>query len=95
MKPILNFEGKVVRTQRSAVANKYFTQIAVPSGDEFEGPQMIEIRSSTKIGSAEDIITGQAQLGGYSKKSRKYTDRETGEEKVIYPVVMTLDLVED
>ena len=72
----------------------YYTRIVCPAEDEYSQPQMVKIRSKTRIGSREEIVTCKCRIGGYKRKPYKAVDKETGEQVFVNPVDMTLDLIE-
>lgn len=73
---------------------KVFTRIITPAPDAYSRPQIIEVRSNSKLGERDEEITLSAILGGFQRKPFRLTDKETGEVSTITPVDMTLDVVE-
>lgn len=71
-----------------------YTRIVTPAPDPYSRPQTVEIRSKQRLGQAGDEITVQAQLGGYTRKPFRSTDKETGETTMVTPVDLTLDAIE-
>lgn len=71
-----------------------FSRITTPAPDAYSRPQVVEIRSKTKLGDVGEEITVTAKLGGYTRKPFRATDKETGETSMVTPVDMTLDAVE-
>ncbi len=71
-----------------------YTRIVTPAPDPYSRPQTVEVRSRQRLGQAGDEITVQAQLGGYTRKPFRSTDKETGEVTMVTPVDLTLDAVE-
>lgn len=84
--------GRIEEVQR--YEGTYNTRIICPAADEFSQPQNVKVRSKTRIGSKEEMVTITARLGGYKRKPFKATDKETGEIATVVPVDMTLDLVD-
>lgn len=71
-----------------------YTRIVTPAPDPYSRPQTVEVRSRQRLGQTGDEITVQAQLGGYTRKPFRSTDKETGETTMVTPVDLTLDAVE-
>ncbi len=71
-----------------------YTRILTPAADAYSRPQVLEVRSKTRLGDKGDEVNIRCQLGGYTKKAYKFTDKETGELMTIVPVDHTLDLLE-
>lgn len=84
--------GRIEEVQR--YEGTYNTRIICPAADQFSQPQNVKVRSKTRIGSKEEMVTITARLGGYKRKPFKATDKETGEIAMVVPVDMTLDLVD-
>jgi hypothetical protein len=84
--------GRIEEVQRYEGIHN--TRIICPAADQFSQPQNVKVRSKTRIGSRDEMVTITARLGGYKRKSFKATDKETGEVVNVVPVDMTLDLVE-
>lgn len=85
-------KGKIEAARRHE--NKHYTRLITPAPDAYTRPQVVEIRSGTKLGVRDDEITVDCTLGGYVRKAYRATDKETGETSMITPVDMTLDAVE-
>lgn len=71
-----------------------YTRIVTPAPDPYSRPQTVEVRSRQRLGQTGDEITVLAQLGGYTRKPFRSTDKETGEVTMVTPVDLTLDAVE-
>ena len=71
-----------------------YTRIVTPAADPYSRPQTIEVRSKSALGQIGDEVIVQAQLGGYTRKLFRMTDKETGETMTVTPVDLTLDAVE-
>lgn len=84
--------GRIEEVQR--YEGTYNTRIICPAADQFSQPQNVKVRSKTRIGSRDEMVTITARLGGYKRKAFKATDKETGEIATVVPVDMTLDLVD-
>lgn len=94
-KPVFNIvtvHGRVEEVQR--FEGVYRTRMICPSADNFTSPQKIIIRSKTRLGSRDEMVTATCRLGGYQRKPFRATDKETGESVSVTPVDMTLDLAE-
>lgn len=72
----------------------HFSRITTPAPDAYSRPQVVEVRSKSKLGDLGDEITVVARLGGYTRKPYKLTDEDTGEITTITPVDLTLDAVD-
>lgn len=88
----VSITGRIEEVQR--YEGTYNTRIICPAADQFSQPQNVKVRSKTRIGSKEEMVTVVARLGGYKRKPFKATDKETGEIATVVPVDMTLDLVD-
>lgn len=84
--------GRIEEVQR--YEGTYNARIICPAADQFSQPQNIKIRSKSRIGSREELVTVTARLGGYKRKPFQAVDKETGERVSVVPVDMTLDLIE-
>jgi hypothetical protein len=71
-----------------------YTRIVTPAPDPYSRPQTVEVRSRQRLGQAGEEVTVQAQLGGYTRKPFRSTDKETGETTMVTPVDLTLDAIE-
>lgn len=71
-----------------------YTRIVTPAPDPYSRPQTVEIRSKGALGQVGDEVIVQAQLGGYTRKAFRSTDKDTGETTMVTPVDLTLDAVE-
>ena len=71
-----------------------YTRIVTPAPDPYSRPQTVEIRSKSQLGEIGDEVTVLAQLGGYTRKAFRMTDKETGETSMVTPVDLTLDAIE-
>lgn len=73
---------------------KRYTHVLTPAPDAYSRPQLLEIRSKSKLGEKGEEINVTCVLGGYQRKSYQAKDKETGEISTVTPVEHTLDLVE-
>ena len=71
-----------------------YTRIVTPAPDPYSRPQTIEIRSKGSLGQVGDEVVVLGQLGGYTRKPFRSTDKETGETSMVTPVDLTLDAIE-
>lgn len=71
-----------------------FTQIMTPAADAYSRPQLIEVRSKSRIADKGEEISITCVLGGYQRKAYQIKDKQTGEVINVVPVEHTLDLVE-
>lgn len=85
-------KGKVTHTRRHE--KKFYTTITIPAADEYSSPQLVEVRSSSRVGDVDELVSIRARLGGYAGRPFKATDRETGEIRTVRQVQHTVDLVE-
>jgi hypothetical protein len=88
----VRIKGKIDAQRRHGQVR--YTRILTPAPDAYSRPQTIEIRSKAQLGSTGDEVTVLAQLGGYTRKPFRSTDKETGETAMVTPVDMTLDAIE-
>lgn len=84
--------GRIEEVQR--YEGTYSTRVICPAADQYSQPQNVKIRSKSRIGSRDELITVTCRLGGYKRKVFHAVDKETGERVAVVPVDMTLDLVE-
>lgn len=89
---VVTVTGRIEEVQK--YEGTYSTRLVTPAADQYSKPQIVKIRSKTRIGSREEIITVNCVLGGYTRKAFRATDKETGEQVSVTPVDMTLDLVD-
>jgi len=71
-----------------------YTRIVTPAPDPYSRPQTVEVRSRQRLGQSGEEVIVQAQLGGFTRKPFRSTDKETGETMMVTPVDMTLDAIE-
>lgn len=84
--------GKIDASRR--YEGKSYTRILTPAADAYSRPQVVEVRSSAKLGDRGEEVQVKCQLGGFTRKPYRITDKDSGEQTTITPVDMTLDLVE-
>jgi hypothetical protein len=85
-------KGKVEASRR--FDGKRYTRIITPAADAYSRPQVVEVRSVSKLGDVGDETEVSCRLGGYTRKPYRTTDKETGETSMVTPVDLTLDAVE-
>lgn len=73
---------------------KRYTQIMTPAADAYSRPQLIEVRSKSRIADKGEEISVACILGGYQRKAYDVKDKKTGEIQTVVPVEHTLDLIE-
>lgn len=73
---------------------KRYTQVMTPAADAYSRPQLVEIRSKTKLGEKGEEISCKCVLGGFQRKPYETKDKQTGEIVKVVPVEHTLDLDE-
>lgn len=88
----VTIRGKIDASRRHEKTT--YTRIVTPAPDPYSRPQTVEVRSAQRLGQAGDEITVLAQLGGYTRKPFRSTDKETGETTMVTPVDLTLDAIE-
>jgi len=74
---------------------KTYSHVMTPAADAYSRPQLVEIRSKSKLGEKGEEIIATCVLGGYSRKAYQAKDKATGEISTVVPVEHTLDLIED
>lgn len=89
---VVTVRGRVEEVER--YEGIFNTRLLCPAANEFAQPQSVKVRSKTRIGSKDDIVTCTCMLGGY--KRGKYTTKpnKDGEVFTVTPVDMTLDLID-
>ena len=85
-------KGKI--TERRRHEKSFFTRVITPAPDPYSRPQTLDIRSKASLGQVGDEVVVPVQLGGYTRKPFRYTDKDTGETTMVTPVDHTLDAVE-
>ena len=85
-------KGKVEASRR--FDGKRYTRIITPAADAYSRPQVVEVRSVSKLADVGDETEVTCRLGGYTRKPYRTTDKETGETSMVTPVDLTLDAVE-
>lgn len=85
-------KGKVEASRR--FDGKRYTRIITPAADAYSRPQVVEVRSVSKLGDLGDETEVTCRLGGYTRKPYRTTDKDTGETMMVTPVDLTLDAVE-
>lgn len=73
---------------------KRYTHVMTPAADAYSRPQLVEIRSKSKLGDKGEEVSIQCLLGGYQRKAYQAKDKSTGEITTVVPVEHTLDLFE-
>lgn len=73
---------------------KRYTQVMTPAADAYSRPQLVEIRSKSRLGEKGEEISCHCVLGGFQRKPYETKDKQTGEIVKVVPVEHTLDLVE-
>ena len=73
---------------------KRYSQIITPAPDAYSRPQIVEVRSKSRLGDVGDEVAVTCLLGGFSRKPYRVTDKQTGEMVTVTPVDHTLDAVE-
>ena len=65
---IVNVRGRVEGYKTRA--GKRYTRVLVPSVDAYSHPQLVEIRSRSRLGVKDDEISCNCVLRGFQKKSQ-------------------------
>lgn len=84
--------GRIEEVQR--YENIYNTRLICPAADEYSAPQHVKVRSKTRIGLRDEVVSVTCRLGGYRRKPFLTVDKETGERVSVIPVDLTLDAIE-
>lgn len=84
--------GRVESSRR--YEGKSYTHVMTPAADAYSRPQLVEIRSKSKLGDKGEEVAVACVLGGYARKPYQAKDKATGEVLTLVPVDHTLDLVE-
>lgn len=85
-------KGKIDASRRHD--GKTYTRLLTPAADAYSRPQVLEIRSSGKLGDRDEEVTVTCTLGGFTRKPFRFVDKDTGETTMVTPVDMTLDAVQ-
>lgn len=85
-------KGKVEAVRR--FDGKRYTRIIIPAADAYSRPQVVEVRSVSKLADVGEETEVACRLGGYTRKPYRVTDKDTGETSMVTPVDMTLDAAE-
>ncbi|WP_374353873.1 hypothetical protein [Chitinimonas sp.] len=88
---ILSGRVNAVRKSDDAI----FTEVTLPSADEYSSPAVVEIRSKKRLGQVGETVEIPVACGGWRGKVFQYTDRETGERHSRRPVVNAYAAIED
>lgn len=74
---------------------KRYTQVMTPAADAYSRPQLVEVRSKSRLGEKGEEVSFACVLGGFQRKPYETKDKQTGEIVKVVPVEHTLDLIED
>lgn len=88
----LLISGRILRARRHEKV--HYTQLILPSVDEYQGPAYVEVRSKASLGAVEEDVSVRVQVGGYRRKSYNFVDRDTGESRQVHPVENVLTVIE-
>lgn len=91
--PLRVFVRGKIEAQRSHEGFR-FTRIITPAADEYSRPQTVEVRSKQRLGETGEEVSVGCQLGGYTRRPYRVTDKDTGESRMVTPVEHTLNAVE-
>ncbi|MBM5573660.1 hypothetical protein [Deefgea sp. CFH1-16] len=72
-----------------------YTEVILPSADEYSQPATIEIRSKKRLGQIGETVQINVSCGGYRGKPFNYQDKDTGERFTRRPVVNSYMAIED
>lgn len=93
VKPMVVFVRGRLEKSRSYEGKRY-SQILTPAPDAYSRPQLVEVRSKSKLGDVGEEVSVTCLLGGFARKAYQAKDKETGEVLTIVPVDHTLDAVD-
>jgi hypothetical protein len=85
-------KGKIDARRRHE--STWYTRLITPASDVYSRPQVVEVRSKSKLGEVGDETAVSCKLGGYTRKAFRSVDKETGETAMVTPVDLTLDAIE-
>lgn len=92
--PLLLTMAVIGRIDRSrTVDGMIYTEITTPAPDSYSMPSHFEIRSRTQLGVLGQEFKGKIRASGFIR-SRKYTDKNTGELKEVRDRTVIFDLVQ-
>ncbi|MDW5415648.1 hypothetical protein R6242_03570 [Iodobacter sp. CM08] len=72
-----------------------YTEVILPSVDEYSQPATIEVRSKKRLGQIGETVQINVSCAGYRGKPFSYQDKETGERFTRRPVVNSYLAIED
>jgi len=83
--------GKLVETRHND--GVFYTTILGARPDEYSQPVPFEVRSRRQLGKHADIVTVACRVGGFFRRSYKVKgeDPRGNDDRVVRPIVMTLD----
>lgn len=74
---IVRIAGRIRAVKQLTGDRKGFaTQVSLPAPDAYTAPGLVEVRSTQRLGKAEDDIDVSARVGGYLGKPVKRTDND-------------------
>lgn len=85
-------KGKLGRARK--YESNFYTSVTIPSPDAYQRPSVVEVRSATRLGDADEIVTLRCKLSGYNGKPYQWTDKDTGESRQVVPVHNVLEAIQ-
>lgn len=71
----------------------WYSMLQLPAADEYSRPEVVEVRSTDRLGEPGDMIDVRCMVGGYNKRPYRFTDKETGESRMVTPNIVTLTAI--
>ena len=84
----------MLRDQRKH-EDTFYSVVVMPAPDEYSSPVPFEIRSKRSLGAKDQIVSVPCRLGGFFKPKYTVVDKRTGEERLVRPIVQTLQHDDD
>lgn len=84
--------GKIVSARK--YQSTYYTVVVCPAADAYSHPAFLEVRSKNRMGDTDEEGKWVLRVGGYKGRQYKFTDKDTGEQRMGQEYNLTLDLVE-
>lgn len=83
----------IVRVQ-TAQGDVFEHTVRLAAADEYSMPAVIEVRADRRLGQVGGEVTSRVQIGGFPRKPFRVVDKNTGEERLVKPVQVTLTAID-
>lgn len=88
---IVRLLGRVQATRRHE--KSWYISLVLPAPDAFAHPSTIEVRADSKLGEVGEDIDVLARIGGFNRKPYRWTDKDSGESRMVTPNNITLTAI--